>query len=85
MSMRTILRTFLCDELTNRTGHVEYWMTEDSTVRCSGEGWHMFIIGWAVAMAIMLGLTIPGFQLMTLWPWRYPMNRLYVTHHSPTV
>ena len=79
IAMRTILRSFLCDKLTNRTGHDELWMTQDSTVRCSqDDATYVFIMWWAVAMAVCLGLTVPAFQLLTLWPWRYPMNRLYI-------
>jgi hypothetical protein len=79
IAMRIVLRSFLCDKLTNRTGHDEYWMTQDSTVRCSqDDATFVFVTWWAVAMTVCLGLTVPAFQLVTLWPWRYPMNRLYI-------
>lgn len=58
-----------------------YWMTEDSTVRCSQEdnnSAYAFVTLWAIAMSICLGLSIPAFTLRTLWPWRYPLDRLYI-------
>ena len=76
----TILRTWVCDEYTANDGTVTKFLSDDTAVECSYDPGSPYVasVGLAIAMVVILIIGVPMLQLLLLWKWTHPFQRLYV-------